>query len=109
MTIKLLIIKSLRDEIYKKFKKDSLKIYNLINSVKENPDKGKYLGKISNIILKELKYKNFIFYFIIEEDKIILYRREDIKELLVKFIEMSNKNKQQETINKIKLILKNLN
>lgn len=109
MTIKILVIKSLRDEIYKKFKKDSLKVYNLINSLRDNLNKGKHLGKISTFILKELKYKNFRFYFIIKENELILYRKEDIKELLIKFIDMSNKNKQQQTINKIKIILKNLN
>lgn len=109
MRIKIIISKSLRNDIYKKFKKESLKIYNLIETVRENPYKGKYLGKVSTLIIKELKYKNFRLYYLIDENKLILFKKEEIEELLVKFIALSTKNDQQKTINKIKLILERIN
>ncbi len=106
MIVKVTISKNLRNTIYKKFKKDSAKVYSLISSLKENVHKGKYLGRVSNIIIKELKYKTYRLYFIIDEGKLMLFEKGELKELLIRFLEISKKNEQQQTIDKIKLILR---
>jgi len=101
--VKVEIIRSLLDEIKKKFKGETHKILDLIETLEENPRKGKILGRI---VIKEIKYKNFRFYFITDEFKIKILRREDLSDLLIKFIRMSNKKSQQKVINEIKNILR---
>ena len=102
------IVESLFEEIEKKFKKESSKIFDLMESLKENPKKGKLLGTVGGLVIKELKYKNFRFYFITDGFKLKYLREEDLVDLLLRFIRMSDKKKQQQTINEIKHTLQTL-
>lgn len=104
--IKIIILNRLRDEIYKKFKRDSYKIFSLIGTLKENPNKGKVIGFVGDMCIREIKYKSFRFYFILNKNKLNLFNQNKLRDLLIRFIEMSKKNNQQKTINKIKEILK---
>ena len=106
--IKIIILNSLRNEIYNTFKKDSLKIYSLIEGLKKNPKKGKILGHVGNISIRELKYKSYRFYFILDGHKLMLFSKGSISELLIRFIRMSKKNNQDKVINEIKLIIEKL-
>lgn len=102
------ISENLKEEIFKKFKGESLKIFDLMHSLKENPKKGKFVGQISNIIIKELKYKNFRFYFITNGYKLRILDSEELNDLLIKFIRMSDKKDQQKVIEEIKNVLRKL-
>ena len=106
--IKILVLNALRDEIYKTFKKDSLKVYAVIESLQENPHKGKVLGIVGNMSVRELRYRNFRIYFIIDSHKLILFSKNQIQDLLIRFVRMSDKNNQQKTIDEIKAILKQI-
>ncbi len=99
------ILETLKDEILKKFKEESRIIFGLMYSLKENPHKGKPLGNVAGIVIKELKYKNFRFYFITDGHKIRIMDKSKLTGLLIRFVRMSDKKDQQETINKIKKIL----
>ncbi|MCH7850835.1 MAG: hypothetical protein IH845_04295 [Nanoarchaeota archaeon] len=105
---KVIITNRLEKEINKKFKSESIKIFEFIYSLKQNPTKGKIISQIGKILIKELKYKSFRFYFITEGYKIKLFKKEEIEEILIKFVRMSNKNSQQKVINEIKSILRTL-
>ena len=61
---KVTISEALKDEILKKFKEESKVIFRQIYSLEENPNKGKLLGNVGGIVIKEIKYKNFRFYFV---------------------------------------------
>ena len=106
--IRVIILNTLRDEIYKTFKKESLKIYTLLEELQTNPQKGKVLGHVGNMSIKELKYRNFRFYFILDGYKLYLFGKNEINELLIRFVRMSNKNNQQQTIDEIKTILQKI-
>lgn len=99
------IIDSLSEEIQKKFKGESLKIVKLLRSLEENPHKGKPLGNVSGFLIKELKYKSFRFYFIVEGDKLKFYSEEELVDLLIKFVRMSDKKAQQKVIDEIREII----
>jgi len=99
------IVKSLAEEIEKKFKGESREIAKLLRSLEENPRKGKFIGRVGGIIIKELKYKSFRFYFIFEGNKLKVFSEEELIDLLLLFVRMSDKNSQQKIINEIKLIL----
>ena len=99
------IIKTLKNEILKKFKGESKKIFRIMKSLEENPKKGKTLGNIAGISVKELKYKNFRFYFITDGFKLKVLSKEELTNLLLKFVRMSDKKNQQKTINEIRQIL----
>jgi len=58
------ITKNLREEIEKKFKGESKKIFEMIYSLEENPYRGKELAHVEKILVKELKYENHRFYFV---------------------------------------------
>jgi hypothetical protein len=101
------IIRSLFDKIKIKFKGESHKVIDLLESLEENPHKGKPLGTVGNVLIKELKYKNFRFYFITDGYKLKCLNAEELQYLLLKFVRMSNKRDQQKVIDEIKKILKN--
>ena len=106
---KIEILKSLVLEIKKKFSKtEANKILDLIHSLENNPKKGKLLGNVGGLVIKELKYKNFRFYFITDGFKLKYFDEENLVDLLLRFVRMSDKKHQQETIDKIKHILKTI-
>ena len=105
---KVSIAESLKDEILKKFKEESKIIFRQMYSLGDNPHKGKPLGQVGGIVIKELKYKNFRFYFITDGHKLKIMNTSKLSDLLIRFVRMSNKKNQQKTINEIKRILKTL-
>jgi|SRR3989344_46231 len=104
---KVRIAERLKEEIIKKFKEESKIIFRQMFSLAENPHKGKELGNVGGIVIKEMKYKNFRFYFITDGRKLKVMDEANLVDLLIRFVRMSNKKDQQETINKIKKILTN--
>jgi hypothetical protein len=103
--VRIEIVESLFEEIEKKFKKEASEVYDLMESLNDSPQKGKVLGTVGGIVIKEIKYKNFRFYFITDGYKLKMLSEEELTDLLLKFVRMSDKNHQQETINEIKQIL----
>ena len=101
-----IITESLKNEILRKFKGESKKIFHLIYSLKENPKKGKEIGQVSGILIKELKYKNFRFYFITNGFRLKFLEIKDLKDLIIRFVKMSDKKEQQKVINEIKYVLR---
>jgi hypothetical protein len=99
------IVNSLAREIKKKFKGESHKITDLLESLEENPHKGKPLGNVAGIVIKELKYKKFRFYFIADGFKLKVLSKDELTDLLMQFVRMSDKKSQQKTINEIREIL----
>ena len=104
---KVIITKKLEGEINKKFKGESVKIFSLMRSLEESPHKGGIVGQIGGILVKEIKYKSFRFYFITDGFKIKLLERNELEDLLIKFVRMSGKKNQQKVIDEIKYVLRN--
>ena len=105
--VKVTILETLKDEILKKFKEESKIIFRQMYSLEINPKKGKLLGNVGGIVIKELKYKNFRFYFITDGYKLKIMDESKLVDLLIRFVRMSDKKDQQQTINEIKKILIN--
>jgi len=103
---KVIISEELKNEILKKFKEESKKIFRLMHSLKESPKKGKPVGQVGGILIKELKYKSFRFYFITDGFKLKILNLEELSNLLIKFVRMSDKKDQQKVINEIKDVLR---
>ncbi|MBU1136069.1 MAG: hypothetical protein ABIG37_02230 [Nanoarchaeota archaeon] len=99
------IIHPLFQEIKKKFKNEAHKILDLLESLENNLHKGKLLGNVGGIVIKEIKYKSFRFYFITDGFKLKCLDNEELADLLIKFVRMSNKKYQQKTINEIREVL----
>ncbi len=102
------IILPLFKEIQKKFKGEAHEVIDLIETLETNPHKGKPLGSVGGIVIKEIRYKSFRFYFIADGFKLKLFDEQSLTDLLIKFVRMSDKKDQQETINEIRKILTNL-
>jgi len=105
---KVIIVNSLFKEIQKKFKGETHKIIDLMETLKKNPKKGKLIGNVGGIIIKELKYKSFRFYFITDGHKLKLFDTESLTEILIRFVRMSHKKDQQKVINEIKDVLRKI-
>lgn len=99
------IVKSLFEEIQKKFKGEAHEVIDLIETLENNPHKGKTLGNVGGMTIKELKYKIFRFYFITDGYKLKIMDESNLVDLLIRFVRMSDKKDQQETINEIRKIL----
>lgn len=99
------IILPLFEEIQKKFKGEAHEIIDLMESLEENPHKGKALGNVGGLVIKEIKYKSFRFYFIADGSKLKFLNEESLADLLITFVRMSDKKAQQQTINEIRSIL----
>jgi len=105
---KVIIVDSLAKKIEAKFKGETHEIISLLESLEENPKKGKVLGQISGIVIKELKYKNYRFYFIADGFKLKVLDIESLHNLIIKFVRMSDKKEQQKVIDEIKIVLRKL-
>ena len=102
------IVRSLFEQINKKFKHESVKVLKYLKSVEISPRKGKIIGSVGKVVIKELKYKKFRFYFLTDNYRLKFLKKEEIEELLIKFVRMSEKKDQQKVISEIKNILRNL-
>ena len=103
--VRIEIVENLFEEIESKFKNESSEIFDLMESLKDNPKKGKPLGAVGGIVIKELKYRNFRFYFIVDGFKLKFIDEESLVDLLMRFVRMSDKKHQQDVINEIRHIL----
>ena len=105
---KVIITRSLEEEINKIFKKESTKIFESLRDLENNPHKGKPLGQVAGIVIKELRHESFRFYFITDGFKLKMFQKDELNDLLIKFVRMSDKKTQQKTIDEIKIILRNI-
>ena len=101
------IVRSLVEEIKKRFsKKEANEILDLIGTLEGHPTKGKTLSTVDGVVVKELKYKGWRFYFITDGYRLKVCTQESLTDLLLHFVRMSDKKHQQQTINEIKRILR---
>ena len=105
---KVVITETLEKEINKTFKRESIKIFELLYSLQDNPKKGDNITSVGDILLKEIRYKNYRFYFITDGFKLKFLKLDELSDLLIKFIRMSDKTNQQKVIDDIKRVLKTL-
>jgi|GEM_PF-409927 len=110
-------------ELKKKFsEQEGNKILDLLESLEENPHKGKELTTVGKAVIKEIKYGNYRFYFVTDGYKIKVLKISELHDLMIKFVrmsrtsvldhdqkssisDMSNKKDQQKTIDEIKRVL----
>jgi hypothetical protein len=103
------IAESLAKEIVKRFSKSqAMEIADLLESLERSPNKGKMIGHVGGIAIKELKYNGFRFYCIFDGFTLQTMSEENLVDLLFRFVRMSNKKDQQIVINEIKEILKKI-
>lgn len=105
---KVIITELLEEEINTRFKKESVEILSLLRMLEDNPKKRKEISSVGKILIKEIRYKKFRFYFITDGYKIKFLKTEALKNLLIKFVRMSEKKDQQKIIEEIKHVLRTL-
>ena len=100
------ILKSLVLEIKRKFNsKEANNVIDLMQSLESHPKKGKALGTVGGMVIKEIRYRSFRLYFIADGYKLKFFSENELTDLLLRFVRMSDKKHQQDTINEIKSIL----
>jgi len=103
---RVVIVPSLEEEINKRFKGESVRVFELLRTLSDNPKKGKELGHVGRIVVKELKYGVYRFYFLTDGHSVKFLKADELKNLLVTFVRMSDKDRQAETIEEIKIVLR---
>lgn len=103
---KVQIVKSLLEEIVRKFGGKAHEIIDLLETLEKDPKKGKPLGNVGGMVIKELRYEGYRFYFITDGYKIKVLGNNELSDLLIKFVRMSDKKDQQKVIDEIKKILR---
>jgi hypothetical protein len=103
---KVIITSALRAAVEQKFKEESVAIFELMHGLSVNPKKGDAIGAVGNIAIKEITYKKFRFYFLVNRYKIKFLKASELQDLLIKFVRMSEKKDQQKVIDEIKRFLK---
>lgn len=88
-------------ELKKHFSKSEAKKI-IIKLSLTSPSEGDYIARISNIIIREKKIKTFRFYFITQDNKKHIITKQELKEMIIKFVALSKKNNQQRVIDKLK-------
>ncbi|MBN2459805.1 hypothetical protein JXB28_05970 [Candidatus Woesearchaeota archaeon] len=83
-------------------------IVDLLETLEENPKKGKEVGCIGKVVIKEIKYKKYRFYFVTDGFKVKFLKVEELQDLIIKFVRMSQKKDQKQTIEEIKHVLRML-
>lgn len=104
--VEVIITEDLIEKINKKFKKESIQVFKLLYSLRENPRKGKELTQIKGVLIKEIRYNSFRFYFIVDGYKIRIIDDSDLINTFIKILAMSDKKDQQSEIEKIKDLLR---
>jgi len=99
--VKIEITRSLLEEIKKKFRAESHEIIDLIESLEDNPNKGKIVGQVNGIVIKEVRYKSYRFYFITDGYKLKLLEKGELIGILIKFVRMSDKKDQQKIFKRL--------
>ena len=103
---KVIIVNSLVLDIKKKFTiVEANNIIDLMETLEENPHKGKFLATVGGAVIKELKYNNFRFYFITDGFSLKCTNQAYLVNLLIRFVRMSDKKHQQQTIDEVKHLL----
>jgi len=105
---KVVITSELEEEINNKFKHESIEVFSLLYTLIDNPCKGKELLHVGKLLVKEIRYKNFRFYFITDGFKIKFLKATELQDLIIKFVRMSDKKDQQKVIEEIKHILRSI-
>jgi len=106
--VKVEILENLKNKILEKFLGEAKEVFKLIKSLEISPMKGKLVGSVGGVVIKELKYKSFRFYFLTDGFKVRCIDDKNLEELLIRFVRMSNKKDQQKTIEEIKNILQTI-
>ena len=76
-----------------------------MRTLEETPKKGKLIGIVGTIALKEIRYNKFRFHFGTDSHNVKFLKLEELTDLLIKFIQMSEKKDQE---NAIKNLIRNL-
>jgi hypothetical protein len=105
---KVIVTKALRDEILAKFKEQSAEIVALLETLEEQPHKGKAVGHYDTIVIKEVKYNKFRFYFITDGHILKFGTTDELAALIIKFVRMSEKKDQKRTIEEVKRTLQTM-
>ena len=80
---KVIITSALEEKINKVFRGESVEVLKLLLTLEENPKKGKEIGSVGGVIIKEIRYKNCRFYFITDGFKVKFLQNDELQELII--------------------------
>ncbi|MFC1649050.1 hypothetical protein ACFL1B_06385 [Nanoarchaeota archaeon] len=106
---KVLITEFLFKKIQKRFRTvEANEIIDKLESLEKNPQRGDILSNVGGFVIKEVKHKKFRFYCITDGHILKFGTNDELANLLIKFVRMSEKKDQQKTIDNIKSVLKSM-
>ena len=103
---KVIVAERLKSIILKRFKGEANDVFDLMKTLEKSPLKGKVIGQAGGVLIKELKYRKFRFYFTVDGYRIKFWDIDDLSNLIIRFVRMSDKKSQQKVIEEIKIVLR---
>jgi len=96
-------------EIKKKFSEtEGNKILDTLESLEENPHKGKLLTSVAGYVIKEVKHKKWRFYCVTDGHILRFGTEDQLLTLIIKFVKLSDQKDQQKAIDAIKTVLQSM-
>jgi predicted Zn-ribbon and HTH transcriptional regulator len=105
---KVIITKALRDEVIATLNSEAEAVFSRMKQLEAQPARGKPVGHVGKVVIKEIKHSKFRFYCITDGHTLKFGTTDELAALIVKFVRMSEKKDQQKTIEEIKRILKTM-
>lgn len=105
---KVIITKALKEEMFRKFGALAENLFLKMKSLEQQPQRGKAIGNVDGIVIKELKEGKFRFYCVTEGHRLKFGTEDELASLLIKFVKMSDKKDQQKAIDSVKHLLQTL-
>ena len=105
---RVIITRTLKDRILKRFGGEAEMIFSKMNHLGSSPKSGKGLTSIGSLLLGEIRFRRYRFYYITDAHKVKFLSVHELEDLIIRFVEYSDKKHQQATIEKLKDVLRSV-
>jgi hypothetical protein len=105
---RVIITRTLKDRVLKRFGGEAEAIFSKMLSLGSSPKNGKHLTSIGSLMLGEIRFRSYRFYYITDAHKVKFLSVHELEDLIIRFVEYSDKKHQQETIEELKQMLRSI-
>ena len=104
---RVIITRTLKDRLLNRFGGEAELILSKMNHLGSSPKSGKHLTTIGSLMLGEIRFRGYRFYYVTDAHKIKFLSVHELEDLIIRFVEYSEKH-QRETIEKLKDMLRSI-
>lgn len=99
---RVIITRTLKERILKRFGGEAETIFSKMHRLGRTPKGGKALTKIGSLMLGEIRFRGYRFYYVTDAYKVKFLSVHELEDLIIRFVEYFDKKHQHKTIEKLK-------